>query len=407
MSKQRERVRKILDWEELEKAPNTRGAFSFLKSAAEIVSIRRNDNVAALAETDNPTTVAVSTTVVEKQRIAKSKPEPRLCRLAQDAHSLGEAALYQMLWGRGERDSEDTRTITIGWRTMQRYCGMTDKNCKRNAKGLIRKLAIEEICPEDGHTRTGRTYRVHSYASILARREAAGLAWVTRDRSRRFVQQDGAPLGLQSAGDSESIPTTVVELPHINSTTVVAATTGTVVATTPGTGVATTTPLVQSLVKYEEVIPSTTTEVDSIVQALADQAGVADSGAAVRLIETCRAVCPDATVAEIIGIVKEKASAARSKRDVRNPIGFLLATVPPVFDGHGIVSYRRMLAAEADAARQKEAERRASAQEFREYLVQEQLRLKHLLSQASLTEGKRIELEKRLRECERVASEAS
>lgn len=29
MPKQRERVKKILDWEELEKAPNTRGAFSF------------------------------------------------------------------------------------------------------------------------------------------------------------------------------------------------------------------------------------------------------------------------------------------------------------------------------------------------------------------------------------------
>ena len=141
---------------------------------------------------------------------------------------------------------------------MKRFCGMTDKNCKRNATGLVEKLAIEVIGAESISTFTGRTYRIHSYATILARRKAAGLEWVSRDRSRRFVQKDGSP--LTSSSLPESYPTTGAELPgsnptpgvelhRTNPTPGVSTTVGAVVAKTPGAGVATTTPLV-SLRKY-------------------------------------------------------------------------------------------------------------------------------------------------------------
>ena len=72
MPRQRDQSKKILDWEDLERAPNTRGAFSFLKSAAEIVNIRRDHVVVPgtveekLSESD-PTTVAGGTTVVESR----------------------------------------------------------------------------------------------------------------------------------------------------------------------------------------------------------------------------------------------------------------------------------------------------------------------------------------------------
>jgi len=209
MSKQRERVKKILDWEELEKAPNTHGAFSFLKSAAEIVSIRKDDDLKRL-ESSYPTPG------VKKLSATKHKPNPKPCFLAQDGHSLGEAALYQVLWACARTDADDSRIITAGWRTMKRFCGMTDKNCKRNASGLIEKLAIEVISAENISTFTGRTYRIHSYASILVRRKLSGLEWVSRDRSRRFVQKDGSP--LTSSNLPESYPTTGTELPSSNPT---------------------------------------------------------------------------------------------------------------------------------------------------------------------------------------------
>lgn len=74
MSKQRERTKRIFDWEELEKAPNTHGGFSFLKLAAEIVSIRKNDVPPEVIDRqrdtlsrDKTTTVVALATVLDKQ----------------------------------------------------------------------------------------------------------------------------------------------------------------------------------------------------------------------------------------------------------------------------------------------------------------------------------------------------
>ncbi len=413
MLKPRERVRKIFDWEELERAPNTHGALSFLKSAAEIVSIRKGDTPTR-DELSNPTTVVDKTTVVGLPVTPDHRPHPRPCYLAQDGHSLGETALYQVLWARAKPETSDTRVITAGWRTMKRLCGMSDKSCKRNTTGLIEKFALEVVSAEDIATRTGRTYRIHSYVSILARRKAAGLEWVSRNRSRRFVQKDGSPLMSQESprtpeGNSTTVdeslgtnPTTVAELPGNNSTTVVDKTPGTMVDKTPVTVVAKTTVLGSSLGILEEEVPSTTTEVDLIVQALAEQAGVADAGAANRLIAQCRSACPSATTSEIVGIVQEKAFAARSRRDVRNLIGFLLSTVPPVFEGQGIVSYRRMIAAEAEAAKRKAEQQQKDREEMRAYFVRQAEQLRGLLSEPGLPEKKRSELEGRLREYQDV-----
>jgi hypothetical protein len=197
MSKQRERVKKILDWEELEKAPNTHGAFSFLRSAAEIVSIRRNDVPHEIADreigapsNDKTTTVVAAATVVDQPaKAARSRPyKVHRCTLVQHGQSLGETTLYHALWAHGKVETAETKTITAGWRTMKRLCGMTDKNCKRNTAVLIEKLAIEEIGKENVHSRTGRTYRVYSFTKTLERRKAAGMEWAIWDRGRRFVQ---------------------------------------------------------------------------------------------------------------------------------------------------------------------------------------------------------------------------
>lgn len=375
-----------------------------MKSAAEVVSIRKDEGPKSF-EPSNPTPR------VKKINALNDKPNPKPCFLAQDGHSLGETALYQVLWARAKPDMDDSRIITAGWRTMRRFCGMTDKNCKRNATGLIEKLAMEVVCQESVSTYTGRTYRIHSYATILARRKAAGMEWVSRDRSRRFVHKDGSPLMSSRASESDSTPG--AELPGDNltpgvasqgtySTPGVSTTIGAVVAKTPGAGVATTTPLGSTLGSIEEEVPSTTTEVDLVVQALANQAGVADASAADRLIAECRSACPGATIPEIIGIVQEKAFAARSRRDVRNLIGFLLSTVPPVFEGQGIVSYRLLLAAEAEAERRKAEEQRKSREDMLTYFRREIERLGALVAQPDLSRERTKELQKRIAEYERV-----
>ncbi len=125
----------------------------------------------------------------------------RRCSTAQDGHSLGEEVLYQALWKASTPESDDARTIVIGWRGMSQLCRMTPKNCKINTQRLIRKLALEVLSPYNTPESIGTTYRVHSTDTILRRRRAAGLEWVVRSRGVEFVNpSNGAPISAHLCG---------------------------------------------------------------------------------------------------------------------------------------------------------------------------------------------------------------
>ena len=443
MPNPRERRKKILDWEELESAPNTNGAFSFLMSAAAIVRTRANEGAVIIEEplvaaadleldvVGNRDTVVYNdtvpfpTTVPETDIVPHStivfdpstepSPDdeatpvrrkrdmsPLRCRLVQDAHTLGETVLYQLLWSNAKPESPETRIITLGWKQMAALRkGMKDKFCKHNVAGLISKLAMEMIRAEDIHRRIGRTYRIHSFTNILARRKAAGYEWVSRDKTRKFVQPDGTSFDQSSQVKEVESDTDTVSLSATSNTdTVVYKTPGTVVYNDIGTVVYNTPPLGTTLEIREKVIPTTTTEVEQIVEVLASEAGVADADAAKRLISACRNACPTATVAEMVGVVEEKALAARSRRDVRNPIGFLLSTVPLVFDGPGIATYRKRIAAAAEAARAREEHERRERERWNAELTQDLEHLRVELAAPGTPSAKVLELQKRISEYE-------
>ncbi len=92
--------------------------------------------------------------------------------------------------------------------------GLSDKAVKRLTKSLIDKLAYDLTASENSATKTGRTYRIYSFANILKRRNAAGLQWVIKDKGVRFASKDtpinssvpGEPLcGITSTVDIESL----------------------------------------------------------------------------------------------------------------------------------------------------------------------------------------------------------
>jgi hypothetical protein len=412
MSKQRERIKKILDWEELEKAPNTHGAFSFLRSAAEIVSIRRNDVLPDIADrqinassNDKTTTVVVAATVVDQPvKAARSRPyKVHRCTLVQHGQSLGETTLYQALWTHGKVETAETRTITTGWRTMKRLCGMTDKNCKRNTASLIEKLAIEEIGKENVHSRTGRTYRVYSFTKTLERRKAAGMEWAVWDKGRRFVQSDGSPLELNFyAGDKT---TTVVAPTPVETATVDISTPGTVVNTTPGT-VVKTTPVLGSTLGREKKneSSSTTSDLVLILDALGEESYAVDEQAALQILNSCRNVCPDATANEIVSIIREKGAVMQSRRNVRNPTGFLLTSVLSVFDGEGIKSFRRRQATAAALAEQRNQEENRKRKEMYEWLLAERDRLTLSIQNPDASPKRHDDARRRLSELQSVLS---
>jgi hypothetical protein len=111
----------------------------------------------------------------------------RKCAATHDGHSLGEEVLYQALWKAALPESNEARTIVIGWRGMSQLCRMTPKNCKINTQRLIRKLALEVLSPYNTPESIGTTYRVYSDEAILQRRRAAGFEWVVRSRGVEFV----------------------------------------------------------------------------------------------------------------------------------------------------------------------------------------------------------------------------
>ena len=111
----------------------------------------------------------------------------RRCSATHDGHSLGEEVLYQALWKAAHPESDEARTVVIGWRGMSQLCRMTPKNCKINTQRLIRKLALEILSPYNTPESIGTTYRVYSDEAILQRRRAAGLEWVVRSRGVEFV----------------------------------------------------------------------------------------------------------------------------------------------------------------------------------------------------------------------------
>lgn len=123
------------------------------------------------------------------------------CLSAQDAHSLGEEALYQMLWREGKQETPETRIVAIGWKQMSKKVQLTDKNAKHNTQKLIQKLAIEVVANEDSRSRTPRTYRVYSCPAVLDRRRSAGFQYVTKNRGVFFVRSDGTAIQRSEASD--------------------------------------------------------------------------------------------------------------------------------------------------------------------------------------------------------------
>ena len=85
--------------------------------------------------------------------VKKSWPHKiRLTRTAQDGHSASEQAVYRALWDAAAPDVNDTRVVSIGYRTIASIVGLDPSNVKPALQSLQRKLAIDLIAQEDIHS---------------------------------------------------------------------------------------------------------------------------------------------------------------------------------------------------------------------------------------------------------------
>jgi hypothetical protein len=385
-----------LDWEELEEAPNTRGAFSFLRPQSPVINIQEHrqqalEYSADSAWEDKTSTVdnlsTVDASVTKPSSLKRTRPyKIHRCYTVQDGHSVGENQLHSALWRSGVVDvsvtnDPDTKRVTMGWDRMARKAGMSDKAAKRNLRLLIEKLAVELIASENSATRTGRTYRVYSYAATLQRRTAAGMLYVVRDKGVRFLTEAEVETFSAAQTTGPTHKTSTVDIPC----TVDKSSTATVDKTSPETGDKTSTPLRRSLRNKEKETTTTEINLTPIVEALSSYV-TADESAATQIVSGSLIACGSASVEEIVSIIHEKAPTIIRNRSIENPLGLLIRAVPKCFEGSGILQLRRHWAAEKDRLATRELERQRQTQEFSELVKRERSRCEATLADPASTD---------------------
>ena len=273
--------------------------------------------------------------------------------LAQDGHSLGEQAVYEVLWREGKPDKLRTepedlwaaRYVSLGYAEVAAKARINKKSAKLNLQRLIEKQAIEVTSEYIKETSCPRTYRVLSYREIVDRRRRAGMVWVVRNKAVTFVTPDGipleiSPLGTSTLGSDTPSGFTLGSAPRPG-----------VLTPTPGIAHAATAPgvetpthinrevFLENSLERQNTTTTTFPRFDLVAQAMS-QVAYADHNAVTQLVEDCSGIVPDVTAEEICEFVQEKSNIVAASSTIKNPIGFLLATVPKCFVGKTFLEHR-------------------------------------------------------------------
>jgi hypothetical protein len=237
------------------------------------------------------------------------KLQIREAKLVQEGHTYGEQTVYDALWKNGNPVSESVRLITIGFLRMANLVGLAESNCKIAVAGLLDKLAIERL--PDLNIAQGRTYKIYGWSAILSRRRSAGLTHVLKSRGVVFVDpKTGLPLTSAKTQPRKK----------------------------PGTGGVETAPPVSLPEPSKGGFQSTVKELASRLRQALDSSF--DDSAAARLWRECQSSIQDCTIEEVVHFASLKAQKIYKDRNIRNPIGLLLMTVPEFFTGSAVNEFR-------------------------------------------------------------------
>lgn len=316
-----------------------------------------------------PPDVVDGTIIGRRQKIRRAV-------VAQDGHSGGEQLLYQTLWNaaRPEPGSLDRRIIVVGYQGMSALCKLDKKNCKKNAKGLIEKLAIEVAETYRSDERIGTTYRIFSYKEILRRREEAGMVWVVRTSGVRFVH-----LAVEGDRLSQGVTHPVGKLP----TQIEVAGIGT--RGDSSTASSRNSPLHPggdwSRASVGSSPPDTVGETPTLLKkgrnsfqgtssAFPKHLGPKlrsvlpsfDDAAVEQLWARCSQIAPDCTDDDIEYCFRIKANQLlRGRKKIDNPVGIMIWSVPKTFEGAEPLYLRRRLEIERIRTAEEEERQRSRA----------------------------------------------
>lgn len=315
----------------------------------------------------------------------RGRSQVRRCVLAQDGHSLGEEAIYQLMWRLGKAENVDpngSRTVRIGSADLGMKINMAKKNVRQNVARLFEKLSIEILEDFDTMNSQARLYRVFSYRQILERRRAVGLEFILRNKGVVFCSADGkdlvkSPAYVTSPGDETFPRPGRVKAKRVSKA-----------AQSFG---------VLAAACSETAASSTESEDLAKVSNALNRYWAVDEPAAVQLIRSCRRVRPDAKAEEIEFFVQEKVELARTNRNITNPTGLILATVPQCFVGQTFVEFRARLEKQAALEAEEAARKAEESERFRVQITAEIRRLEATVADNSTSEKDRDAAERELR----------
>jgi hypothetical protein len=121
----------------------------------------------------------------------RGKRALRYCRTAQDGHTASEQLAFQALWTYalqyGRPENSRSSLVDIGLSQLCSLLASDHKNVKRLIGSLRDKLALEIVRQPDYRLAVPTRYRIFHPDEVLDRRRNAGLVWVIRTRTIRFV----------------------------------------------------------------------------------------------------------------------------------------------------------------------------------------------------------------------------
>lgn len=319
----------------------------------------------------------------------RGRSKVRRCVLAQDAHSLGEEAIYQVLWRTGKPESTDpngSRTVRLGSAEIGFKVNMSKKNVRQNIARLFEKLAIQIIQNFETSISQARTYRVFSYKQILERRRAAGLEYVLRNKGVVFCNPDGvevvlSPIDVSSPGGETSIRPAPSKKRR---------------RALPSSGRSNIAPYPPPA---SSSAPETSNDADLLVVSEAlNRYWTVDSAAAAQLLRSCRRIRQDARAEEIAFFVQEKLELARQSRNITNPTGLILSMVPQSFVGTAFEQFRERMERQALFAAEENERKNQERNALLEWVATEREKCESIINDLSKSDEERYAAEKRLRQ---------
>jgi len=247
----------------------------------------------------------------------RGKRPLRFCRTAQEAHTATEQLAYQTLWSHAQKygriEPSGSRLIDVGLSQLCKLLATDHKNVKRLIGSLRNKLALELVRQPDYRLAVPTRYRIFPEAEILERRRNAGLLWVIRTRTVRFIDLETVTRLLNDlpVGDSP--------LGHVS--------------------------------QRPNAFPSS-------LAASLNQWIAVDDDEVRQIWDACRRGLADCTEEEVHWFCRSKEPLIRSGT-IDNPIALLIRTVPQFFangGGAALLDYRK------EQARAQERERKRQRQ---------------------------------------------